>query len=218
MGCHSRSMSPLAFRSQIHVSSIADAWDGYRAARRRAFEWRAELSVAGKVVLAFGMALITGLMAQLRLPIPGTPVPVTGQTLAVLLAGVLLGARYGLLSQTIYVGLGCAGLPWFTGFSGGIGWLLRGATGGYLVGFVVAAGFVGYITQSRVASRSFARQLSLMLAASAIILACGALHYAFVLHTGFAPTMSAAVVKFVPGDVVKSVLAASISTALLPKE
>lgn len=200
------------------MSSIADAWDGYRAARRRAFEWRAELSVAAKIALALGMAALTGLMAQLRLPLPGTPVPVTGQTLAVLLAGILLGARYGLLSQVVYVGLGCAGLPWFTGFSGGLSWLLRGVTGGYLIGFVVAAGFVGCVAHRSVASRSFPRQLALMLAGSAIILACGALHYSLVLHTGLAATLSAAVLPFIIGDVFKSVVAASLSTALLPKE
>jgi biotin transport system substrate-specific component len=200
------------------VSSIADAWDSYCAARRRAFEWRADLSVASSVGLAFGMAALTGLMAQLRVPLPGTPVPVTGQTLAVLLAGVLLGARYGFLSQAIYVGLGCAGLPWFTGFSGGIAWLLRGVTGGYLVGFVVAAGFVGHVTQRSAASRRFPWQLVLMLAGSAVILACGALHYSLTLHTGLGATLSAAVVPFIPGDVCKSILAASASTLLLPKE
>jgi biotin transport system substrate-specific component len=200
------------------VSSIADALDGYRAARRRAFEWRAELSVAGKVALALGMAVLTGLMAQVRLPVPGTPVPVTGQTLAVLLAGILLGARYGLLSQVIYVALGCAGVPWFTGFSGGIEWLARGVTGGYLVGFVVAAGFVGYVTQKSRASRSFLGQLGLMLGGSAMILSCGALHYGLCLRAGLAATMWAAVVPFVAGDVIKSVVAASVSTALLPKE
>ena len=200
------------------MSAIADAWESYCAARRRAFEWRAGLSVASKIALAFGMAALTGLMAQLRIHIPGTEVPITGQTWAVLLAGALLGARYGLLSQVIYVGLGCAGVPWFWGFSGGLAWLVKGVTGGYLVGFVVAAGFVGYVTQKSVASRSFPRQLALMLAGSGIILACGALHYSLTMHTGLAATLSAAVVRFIPGDVLKSVAAASASTLLLPKD
>jgi biotin transport system substrate-specific component len=200
------------------VSSIADAWEGYRAARRRAFEWQSDLSVAGKVGLAFGMAALTGLMAQFRFHIPWTAVPITGQTFAVLLAGAVLGARYGLLSQVIYVGLGCAGVPWFWGFSGGLTWLMKGVTGGYLVGFVVAAGFVGYVTQRSRAARSYPWQLAIMLAGSAIILACGALHYSLTLQTGLAATLKAAVVPFIAGDILKSVVAASVSTALLPKE
>ena len=83
--------------------------NNYRYTRYNFFKWRYELNVAHKVVLAISFACLTGLMAQMRIYLPFTPVPITGQVLAVLLAGVLLGKRYGGLSQVFYVGIGAAG-------------------------------------------------------------------------------------------------------------
>ncbi|MFA4991708.1 MAG: biotin transporter BioY, partial [Candidatus Omnitrophota bacterium] len=96
-----------------------------------------EVSIANKFILAFGMAGLTGILAQLRIMLPWTPVPITGQTLAVLLAGVLLGRSWGGISQVIYVVLGVAGIPWFNGFAGGYGVLLT-PSGGYLLGFILS--------------------------------------------------------------------------------
>ena len=92
-------------------------------ARYNAYRWRYELSLIKKIALVLGMAGVTGLAAQIRFPLPWTPVPITGQTFAVLLVGVLLGRWYGGLSLATYAVLGVAGLPWFTGWSGGIGHL-----------------------------------------------------------------------------------------------
>ena len=89
-------------------------------------------------VLVVGFALFTALMAQIEFPLWFTPVPITGQTFAVLLAGAALGWRAGLASQALYVGLGAVGLPFYSGGDGG--WnVVTGATGGYLVGFIAAA-------------------------------------------------------------------------------
>ena len=96
-------------------------WPRWRGVRSRAFEWRSELPVAARIGLAFCMAGVTGLSAQVRVPLPFTPVPFTGQVFAVLLAGVLLGRYYGALSQLAYVGLGVAGVPWGTAGGAGIG-------------------------------------------------------------------------------------------------
>ena len=70
-----------------------------------------EVSLANKVILALGMAVLTGVLAQVRLFLPWTPVLVTCQTFAVLLAGIILGRYWGGISQVIYVALGAAGIP-----------------------------------------------------------------------------------------------------------
>ena len=125
------------------------------------FRWRYQLSIPWKLVLALGMACLVGLLAQVRLPIPWSPVPVTGQTFAILLAGVLMGRWWGGVSMAIYAGLGFAGLPWFTGWSSGLG-----ATGGYIIGFILATLFLGYFTDKYVRLRSFPGMLGLMLFSS----------------------------------------------------
>jgi biotin transport system substrate-specific component len=97
-------------------------------------------------LLMIGFALLTALAAQIRFHIPGTPVPVTGQTFAVLLAGAALGSRAGAGSQLIYWLMGAAGLPVFAQQSGG--WeAATGATFGYLFGFIVAAWVVGALAE-----------------------------------------------------------------------
>jgi biotin transport system substrate-specific component len=97
------------------------------------------------VLLVAGGAGLTVLGAQIAIHIPPSPVPVTGQTLAVVIAGAALGARRGALSQLLYVLLGFA-LPVYADGNSGPE-VLWGATGGYLVGFVVAAGAIGWIAE-----------------------------------------------------------------------
>ncbi|MHB1089804.1 MAG: biotin transporter BioY, partial [Ilumatobacteraceae bacterium] len=93
--------------------------------------------------LVVGFALLTALAAQIEIPLGFTPVPLTGQTFAVLLAGAALGLRRGALSQLVYWASGLVGLPFYSG--GKSGWQVgTGATMGYLVGFIVAAGAIGY--------------------------------------------------------------------------
>ena len=187
----------------------------YRALRCRAFCWREGQSAAVKALLAVGMAAFTGLMAQVRFPLPFTPVPVTGQVFAVLLAGVLLGRYYGGLSQVIYVALGVAGVPWFSGLARGTAVLL-GPTGGYLVGFVLAAELIGAVSERNVAMRGLWPQLGLMLLGVAVIYACGLLHL-LALGTGIKWGFLMGVAPFLGVDAAKAVVAAHLSTALLPK-
>ena len=98
------------------------------------------------VVAVVGFALLTALAAQITIPLGFTPVPITGQTFAVLLAGGVLGANRGALSMGLYVALGAIGLPFYAEGSGG--WTAAtGATAGYLVGFVVAAFVVGKMAE-----------------------------------------------------------------------
>src|SRR6266446_1608393 len=97
-----------------------------------------------RILLVIGFALLTCAGAKITIPLPFTQVPATLQTLPVLLAGALLGARAGAASQALYVGLGIAGLPVFALPGTGPGYLL-GPTGGFLVGFVVAAFVTGQV-------------------------------------------------------------------------
>ena len=90
--------------------------DRYKNVRLNLFKWRYELNFVYKLILALSFACLTGLLAQLRFYIPGTPVPVTGQVFGVILAGVLMGT-WGGISQVMYIGIGAAGVPWFAGFN-----------------------------------------------------------------------------------------------------
>lgn len=190
--------------------------DKYRIVRHRAFSWRYELGLVQKISLALGMASLTGLVAQIKFYLPFTPVPVTGQVFAVLLSGVLLGKRFGGLSQVFYAGIGAAGVPWFAGWSGGISYL-AGITGGYIIGFMFAAMLIGWFSERYVGARSIFPQIGLMLLGVLIIYALGAIQVAMVLHTGVYKTMMLAVLPFIPVDIAKAAIVASISTAILPK-
>ena len=88
---------------------------------------------ARDLALVVGGAALTGLAAQLSVPVPGSPVPVTGQTFAALLVGTALGARRGAASLTLYLLAGAAGLPWFA--AGSSGWTMPSL--GYVIGFVL---------------------------------------------------------------------------------
>ena len=93
------------------------------------------------VTIVLGAAL-TALAAQVSIPVPGSPVPITGQTFAVLLTAAALGPARGLASQGLYLALGLVGLPVFAGAAHGPH-VVFGATGGYLVGFLAAAAIAG---------------------------------------------------------------------------
>jgi biotin transport system substrate-specific component len=196
----------------------------YRVARYNVFKWRYELSIVKKIGLALGMAVLTGLVAQIRILLPWSPVPITGQTFAVLLAGVLLGRWYGGLSQLIYAVLGFAGVPWFGGWSAGIGVLL-GPTGGYIIGFVLAAWFIGYFTDTRIRSRNFFPMLGLMLFANFVLIHGPGLMQ-LGLYLSIVKGLELTLVKllwlgtipFIPGDILKAVAAAAAAKSITPKE
>ncbi len=183
------------------------------------FRWRYQLSIPWKLVLALGIAGLTGLLAQVRLPIPWSPVPVTGQTFAVLLAGVLLGRWWGGVSITIYAGLGFAGLPWFSGWSSGLG-----ATGGYIIGFILAALFLGYFTDKYIRARGFLSMLGLMLLANFVLIYIpGLIWLGLWLNTvsGTPATVATVVtmgaIPFIAGDIIKAILAAATAKGITPK-
>ncbi len=163
---------------------------------------------ARRVIAVAAFAIATALGAQVFVPLPFTPVPMTLQTLFVVLAGALLGPRLGAASQITYLAMGVAGLPVF--FGGGLGPAhLLGPTGGYLVAFPVTAYVAGLVARpsGRKDLRELARLFAGLLAASLVILVGGTAWLA-----GMTGDLSGAValglVPFLIGDVVKVGLAA----------
>lgn len=149
-------------------------------------------------------AALTALLAQLRMPLPFTPVPLTGQTFAVLLVGAALGARRGLASLALYALSGALGLPVFSGGASGAAYAF-GPTGGYLLGFIAAACVTGLLAE-RGLERNFRTSLLPFLAGTVIIYALGAVWLAF--YVGPAAAIAKGVLPFLPGDLLKLLLAA----------
>ena len=201
-----------------------NAIERYRMARARAWQWRLELSWVKKLGLSLGIACFVGLLAQARIPLPWTPVPITGQTFGVLLAAVLLGQWWSGVSMAIYVGLGVAGLPWFNGLTGGLQSLV-GPTGGYLIGFIMAALFIGFCVDKYIKARRFWALLALMLCADFILVFVPGLIQLNIWlkltgnnSAGLNQVLAMGLLPFVAGDVIKVVAAASAGWELLPKK
>ncbi len=196
----------------------------WELARYNAFRWRWNLRVEQKLALAVGMAIITGLLAQVRIPLPWTPVPITGQTLAVLLSGVLLGGWWGGLSMILYTTLGLAGVPWFTGWHGGLT-VLMGPTGGYIIGFIFASIVIGHLTDRYVNARRLQNLLIIMLAANLVLVYVpGLLQLGLWLNlvqghsSGLSQLLAAGFLPFVLGDLIKILLVTGIAWGITPKQ
>ncbi|MBI5709501.1 MAG: biotin transporter BioY [Candidatus Eisenbacteria bacterium] len=155
-------------------------------------------------LLVLGASLVTALAAQLAFPVPWSPVPITGQTFAVLLSGLVLGSRRAFLAQVLYLAEGAAGLPVFAAGSAGA-LVFAGPTAGYLLAFPLAAALTGALAE-RGWDRRFLTMVAAMLLGSAVIFALGC-----VLLARFVPPgrlLAAGLLPFLPGDLVKAALAA----------
>ena len=173
-------------------------------------------AIVRDLLLVVGFALLTAAAAQIEIQLGFTPVPLTGQTFAVLLSGAVLGMRRGALSQLVYWMAGLTGLPFYSGGAGG--WKSgTGATLGYLVGFIVAAGAIGYLAEKK-QDRNFATSLPAMLLGSTLIYTCGAAWLTTYLNIGFATgetnAIALGVAPFLVGDVIKALLAAACTTGV----
>jgi len=163
-------------------------------------------TLARDVLLIVGFSAVTALCAQIAFWIG--PVPITGQTFAVLLAGALLGSKRGALSQLTYLGIGALGAPVFAGWTGGIAHVI-GPTGGYLLGFVAAAFVVGFLAE-RGWDRRFWTTALAMAIGNVVIYAFG-LSWLALWLARFAPESSVLAVglyPFIPGDGLKLLMAA----------
>jgi biotin transport system substrate-specific component len=159
-------------------------------------------------LLVAGAAAFIGLLAQISIPLSFTPVPITGQTLGVLLAGTALGWWRAGAALVLYAVAGVAGVPWFAGHSSGY----ASASFGYVVGFVAAAVLCGYLA-GRGADRSVLRSLPAMIAAEVVIYAFGLTWLAIDLHLGASATIAAGLTPFLAGDAIKAAIAAGLLPA-----
>ncbi|MFD4603588.1 biotin transporter BioY [Streptomyces sp. NPDC058464] len=153
------------------------------------------------VALVAGGAALTGLAAQIAVPVPGSPVPVTGQTFAALLVGTALGARRGLLSLALYALAGLAGVPWFASGTSGVS-----VSFGYILGMMLASAVVGALAR-RGADRGVLRMAGTMLLGEAIIYAIGVPYLAYAADMSASAAIAAGLTPFLIGDAVKAALA-----------
>jgi biotin transporter BioY len=164
--------------------------------------------LARDFTLVLGGSLLIAAAAQLRITLPFTPVPVTGQTFAVLLLGALYGAKRGAATAMTYLMLGIMGLPVFSAAPPGPVALVS-PTAGYLAGFVAAAWVTGSLSE-RGWDRKPVTAAMAMLIGSAVLFACGLLWLGR--FTGWDLVIQTGLLPFIPGDLLKIALA----TALLP--
>jgi biotin transport system substrate-specific component len=155
-------------------------------------------------------ALLTAVLAQVSIPVAGSPVPITGQTLAVVLAAAALGPLRGVASQGLYLLLGAVGLPFYSDAAGGVDVVL-GATGGYLVGFLPAALLIGLAARQG-QDRRLTRAVPLFLAGQLVIFAVGVPWLAVVADMSASQALEAGFTPFIVGGLVK----AAIAGLLLP--
>jgi len=185
------------------------------------YQYRREADVLETLWLVGGFAALTGLAAQIRIPLWFTPVPITLQTFAFLLAGLVLGARYGGLSQGIYVGGGALGVPWFQAMGAGVGHL-AGPTGGYLLGMFLSTLVVGYVVDEFHVRDRLPMLLAVLGVANAVVYVVG-LPWLFIWSTaitggaiGLWELLTIGLFPFVAGDVVKLIGAAAVGRLFAP--
>lgn len=163
-------------------------------------------SLATDALLVVAGAGLTAALAQVAVPL--WPVPITGQTLAVLLVGSSLGALRGALSMVLYAVLGIVGLPVFSEASSGFG-VVAGPTGGYIVGFVAAAALTGWLAE-RSWDRRVLRAAVAFLGGTVVTFAFGLPWLAFALGLDLEQTLEAGLYPFILGGVVKAAIAAGV--------
>ena len=151
----------------------------------------------------------TAFGAYVRIPLGFTPVPITLQTLFVLLCGATLGRRYGSLAQSGYILLGALGFPIFQGYGAGLGHIL-GPTGGYIIGFMACAFIVGYLVDIKRNNASFLWILFSMSTGLVFIYLFGILWLGLVLHLSFKQAVFMGVTPFIPGAVIKLAIASGL--------
>ena len=165
----------------------------------------ADLLPASRVrdlALVVGGAALTGLAAQISVPVPGSPVPVTGQTFAALLVGTTLGAGRGFLSLALYAIAGVAGMPWFADAGSGS----AAPSFGYILGMILASTVVGALAR-RGADRSVLRTAGAILLGEAIIYAVGVPYLAVARDMSASAAIAAGLTPFLLGDALKAALA-----------
>jgi biotin transport system substrate-specific component len=159
------------------------------------------------VLVALGV-LFTAVLAQVAVPVPGSPVPITGQTLAVVLTAAALGPVRGVAVQIVYMLAALVGLPFYSNASGGLD-VVFGATGGYVVGFIPAAYLIGLAARHG-ADRNPLKAIPLFIAGQAVIFAVGVPWLAVSTGMTASQALQAGFYPFILGGIVKAVIAAAV--------
>jgi biotin transport system substrate-specific component len=179
--------------------------------RRPVLAERLPRSLARDVALVVGVAAFMSLVAQLSFKLPNNPVPITGQTFGVLLAGAAVGPLRGLAGQLLYLAIGWAGLPVFASHEHG--WsVLSGGNGGYFVGFLLATLLVGWHARHGVDRRLDTLAGSFLLA-TALIYVPGVWWLAHFYHWSYTTAISKGVAPFILGDFLKALAAGTLLPA-----
>ena len=182
----------------IHMNTMRNGTTEYRSRK---------YSRTTYLILCALFAALTAVCSYISIPLGFTPVPVNLATLAVFLAGGLLGKKYGAVSLAVYTLVGAAGIPVFAGFRGGVS-VLAGPTGGYIIGYIAAAFLIGLLTELWLGERHSRWQELILLILSMIagLGACYLLGTAWFMistHTGLWASLIACVFPFLPGDALK---------------
>ncbi len=162
-------------------------------------------SIARDALLVIGAAALVGVAAQISIPLPFTPVPLTGQTFAVLLAGAALGSLRGILSMLLYSVAGLVGVPWFAGGASGF----TMPSFGYILGFIAAAGLVGWLAE-RGWTRTAVDTALAMVLGNVVVYGVGVTWLKFSLGATWASAIEMGMSPFLIGDGLKILLAAGM--------
>ncbi len=166
------------------------------------------MSINRLIICALFTALVA-ILAQIAIPLPLSPVPFTGQVIGVLITGILLGGKAGVLTIAAYLLLGAAGAPVFSLARGGL-YMLTGPTGGYLWGFIPAVYYTGTIF-SKAGQLPVIRATALLLPALGLIYLFGGIQLALIMKFNFTQVLLVGIAPFLPLDILKAVLAVLLS-------
>ena len=164
-----------------------------------------------RIILIALFAALTSLLAYVSIPLPFSPVPITGQTLGVMLAGLLLSGSDALLSQVVYILLGVFGLPVFSGGSSGIG-VLFGPSGGFIIGFLAAAFFIGKFTGKETGFKNDI--MVLFLGGIVIIYITGIIQLMLVLDLSLKAAFMTGALPYLPGGIIKIMAAVAMGNKI----
>ncbi len=202
--------------------SLSEILHEHEKLKLKVFTWKDELDAKWMLVMAFLFACFTGLLAQFKIYLWWTPVPITLQTTGVFLSAIYLGKKWGTVSQCIYVGIGALGMPWFAGGKGGLE-VLIGPTAGYLVGFIFAAIVVGHHVESCSSSFNSRKLFAILLLANfGIIHLIGLMNLYFWyahtqgVHIDLLTLLVLGCFPFVPGDVLKIIVTINCTWLIYP--
>ena len=154
------------------------------------------------LILCGMFAAITTVCSWITIPLGFTPVPVNLATLAVFMTGGLLGPKYGPLSLTVYTLAGAVGIPVFAGFRGGLA-VIAGPTGGYIIGYILAAFIAGLLISDSSSSHSALRIVPALVLALAACYALGTVWFIYSTGTNIGAALLSCVIPFLPGDALK---------------